>query len=103
MNIITSDNFQEEIREHPGITVIDFWADWCGPCKMMAPVFEELSKELPKIKFAKLNVDDQGELAQEFGVMSIPTFIVFKNGKEVGRIIGARGKSDFKAEILKYK
>ncbi len=102
MKILTQDNFQDEVREHPGLVVVDFWADWCGPCKMMAPVFEELSKELPKIKFAKLNVDDQGELAQEFGVMSIPTFIVFKDGKEIGRIIGGRGKSDFKVELLKY-
>ena len=69
---------------------------------MMAPVFEELSKEVSKIKFAKVNVDDQGELAQQFAVMSIPTFLVFKDGKEIGRIVGGRGKSDFKKEIEKY-
>ncbi len=102
MKIITSDNFQDEIAEHPGIAVVDFWAEWCGPCRMMAPVFEELSKELPKVKFAKVNVDDQAELAQQFAVMSIPTFLVFKDGKEKGRISGARGKSDFKKEIEKY-
>jgi len=103
MKILTNDNFEHEIGEHAGIAVVDFYADWCGPCKVMAPVLEEVSKKMHEIKFAKVNIDDQQEIAEEYDVMSIPTFIIFKDGKEAGRFLGARGKSDFIDEIKKYK
>ncbi len=80
--------------------VVDFWAEWCTPCLMMAPVFEEIAgkKEMKNIKFIKVNVDDYPELAEKFGVMSIPTTVVLKKGKEAGRVIGAQS-----AEALEEK
>ncbi len=74
---------------------MDFWAAWCGPCRMIAPVIEELASDLVgKAKVAKLNVDEQGKLAQQYGVMSIPTLVLFKDGKEVQRVVGFRPKAE---------
>ena|SRR3989338_3744440 len=95
---LNKNNFEEEIKNNK-IIIIDNWAIWCGPCKAMSPIFEELSKEMKDIKFAKLNVDDNTDIATKLGVMSIPTFIVFKNGKEVDRFSGSRPKSDLKAKL----
>ncbi len=94
---LNKENFEKETEK--GIVIVDLWAEWCGPCKAMSPLFEELSKEMKDIKFAKLNVDDNTDIAQKFGVMSIPTFIVFKNGKVIERIIGSSSKSNFKSKI----
>ena len=82
------------------LKVIDFYADWCGPCHMMEPIIKELEEELEgKVEFEQVDVDAEQEKAQEYGVMSIPTFVIIKNGKEVDRIVGARGKSQFKQLI----
>ena len=88
-------NFKKEVTENEGITIVDFWAPWCGPCKMFGPIFEETQKKYKNIKFCKLNVDeDINGISTEFDVMSIPTIIVFKNGKEVKRKIGFLGQTD---------
>ena len=82
------------------LKVIDFYADWCGPCHIMEPIIKELEKELcDKVKFEKVDVDAENEKAQEYEVLSIPTFVIIKNGKEVDRVVGARGKSQFKQLI----
>lgn len=82
------------------VRVIDFWAPWCPPCKMMHPLIEELEKELKgKVEFVKYNVDEDQEAAQKYGIMSIPTYVIEKDGKEVARTTGARSKGEFKGWI----
>lgn len=89
-------NFEEEVLKSDKTILIDFWASWCGPCRAMMPVVAEIAKE-GKIKVCKVNVDEEPELASKFGVMSIPTFVAFKNGQMVGSTIGVQSKE----EILK--
>ncbi len=85
------------------VTLLDFYADWCGPCKMMDPILEDLKKELNgKVSFDKINVDEQTEKASQFGVMSIPTFVVMKDGKEVDRMVGYMPKDQFKKKLEVY-
>ena len=91
---ITADNFKKEVLEERKTVLIDFYADWCGPCKMLAPVLEEIAKENTNTKFVKINVDDAQDLAMEYNVMSIPTLVVIKNGKEVNRVVGLVNKSE---------
>lgn len=92
---LTKDNF-EEVTGSEKPVMVDFWASWCGPCRAVAPVMEQLSEEYDgKAKIAKVNVDEQGELAAQFRVMSIPTVILFKDGQLVEKIIGARAKEEF--------
>lgn len=87
---ITTDNFEAEVMKSEIPVLIDFWADWCMPCKMVAPVLEEIGKDYDgKLKIGKLDVDANGELAMKFNVQSIPTLLLIKNGEEVGRKIGA--------------
>lgn len=82
-------DFKEQVINNEGLTVVDFWAPWCGPCKMFGPIFENVSTKYDNIKFCKLNVDEDGlDISKEFGVMSIPTIILFKDGKEIKRNIG---------------
>ena len=92
---ITSQNFEEEVTKSSVPVVVDFWAPWCGPCKMMAPVVNELADELAdSVKVCKINIDEEQNLAVKYNVMSIPTFVVIKNGKETGRSIGVQDKSE---------
>lgn len=96
---ITSENFAAEVTASDKPVLIDFWAVWCGPCQMMTPVIHELADEMPDIKVGKINVDEQMELARQYRVMSIPTMIIFKGGKEVKRIVGVTSKGDLKAAL----
>lgn len=99
MKIVESKDFEAEVKE--GVVVVDFYADWCGPCKMLAPVFEELSKELPA-KFIKIDVDNSQDVAARFQVASIPTIAILKDGKEVDRIIGFMPKQSIEAKIKQF-
>ena len=92
---LTSENFENEVLKSEKPVLVDFWAEWCGPCRMMAPVVEELEKEMGnKVKFAKINIDECPDLAEKYNVMSIPTFKCFKNGTETGTTVGVQGKGD---------
>ncbi|MEM4240466.1 MAG: thioredoxin [Candidatus Woesearchaeota archaeon] len=85
---VSADNFKKEVLESKTPVAVDFWAEWCGPCKAMAPVFEKVAGEMRELKFAKCNIDKNQDLAQENGIMSIPCIVVFKDGQEAGRIVG---------------
>ena len=92
---LSSENFEKEVLKSEKPVLVDFYADWCGPCNAMAPVIEELAKELEgKVKVGKINVDENPDIAVEYNVMSIPTLIVFKNGKEEKRLVGLRNKEE---------
>ena len=91
---ITSSNFNEEILNSDKMTMVDFYADWCGPCKMMSPIIDKIAEENGGIKVGKLNVDEAQDIAVKYNVMSIPTIIVFKNGIEFKRFVGVTSKSD---------
>ncbi|HAK58198.1 MAG TPA: thioredoxin [Lachnospiraceae bacterium] len=90
---ITNENFEDEVLKSDKPVLADFWAEWCGPCKMLSPVVDEIASERDDIKVVKVNVDDNQELAMKFKTMSIPTLIVFKNGEEVNRSVGVIPKS----------
>jgi len=99
--VLTDQNFKEEVLDYKGTVIVDFYADWCGPCKMMAPIFEEAAKEAgDKAKFGKLNVDSAQQTAMMFGVMSIPTIIAFKDGAVVSQVAGVQSK-DSLLELIK--
>jgi thioredoxin 1 len=89
---ITAENFAEEVLRSDRPVLVDFWAAWCGPCKMLSPVVDQIAEENPDIKVGKINVDDEPELAGQFGVMSIPTLLVFKDGQIAGQSVGVRPK-----------
>ncbi|HNW05326.1 MAG TPA: thioredoxin [Oscillospiraceae bacterium] len=89
---ITKENFQEEVMKSEKPVLLDFWASWCGPCRMVSPTVDEIAEEMPDIKVGKVNVDEQQELASAFNVMSIPTLIVMENGKVVDQAVGVRPK-----------
>lgn len=97
---LSSENFESEVLNSKEPVLVDFYADWCGPCKMMAPVVETLAKELQgNAKVAKINVDENQDLAMEYSVMSIPTLIIFKGGKETKRFVGVRDKNEILGEF----
>ena len=91
---ITNENFEEEVINSNKITIIDFYADWCGPCKMMSPIIDKIAEENTDIKVGKLNVDEAQEIAARYNVMSIPTIILFKNGIEFKRLVGVTSKNN---------
>ena len=91
---ITQDNFQAAVLESKNTVLLDFWASWCGPCKMLAPIVEEIAEEYSDVTLGKINVDEQMELAIQFGIVSIPTLIVMENGKAVQTAVGYRPKAD---------
>ena len=94
---LTMENFEQEVLKSERPVLIDFWATWCGPCRMMGPVVDAFAEEHPEIKVGKVNVDDQPQLAGAFGIESIPTLIAIKDGKAVGKVVGARPKEDLEA------
>ena len=96
---INKQNFQEEVIQSDKPVLLDFWAPWCGPCRMVGPILDEIARERSDIKVAKINVDEESELAMQFRVMSIPTLVVMKNGQVVSQSAGARPKSQILAML----
>ncbi len=101
---LTDQNFDQEVIKSATPVLVDFWAPWCGPCRMMAPVIEELAEEIDgsKLKIGKLNVDENGVTAQQYNIMSIPTFLVFQGGKVVDQFVGGMSKAAFKDKLSKF-
>ena len=98
---LTVENFEQEVLQAEKLVLVDFYADWCGPCKMMSPIVDEIAEEESEIKVCNINIDQAMEIAQKYRVMSIPTFIAFKNGEEAGRQIGAVSKGEL-LSLIKY-
>ena len=97
---LTNDNFKEKVLENQGVAFVDFWAEWCGPCRLIGPVVEDLSKDYEgTATIGKLNVDDNREIAAQYGIMSIPTLLFFKNGEVVDKLVGVASKSDLKKKL----
>lgn len=101
--VINSNEFQEAVLNGSATVLVDFFAEWCGPCKMVAPVLEELSSEMEgKAKIFKVDVDKNGDLAQKYGVMGVPTLMIFRDGKAVDKIVGFQPKESIKAKLEQY-
>ena len=98
--MLTQENFSQQVLQSPAPVLVDFWAEWCGPCKMIAPLLDELADEYDgKVKIGKVNIDEQQNLAAEYGVRAIPTLLVFQNGQVADQLVGARSKRDLKASL----
>lgn len=102
INEVREENFSSEISAE-GLVLVDFWAPWCGPCKMLAPLFEELDREIEDVKFLKLNVDNNPSVASRYRVGSIPTLLAFKDGVQVDQLVGFRPKEDLEVFISKNR
>ncbi len=96
---ITESNFEEEVLKSDKPVLLDFWAVWCGPCKMISPVVDELAEATPDVKFGKVNVDEESELARKFNIMSIPTLLLFKDGQPVNQMVGVQPKQAIEAMV----
>lgn len=99
---ISDADFSKEVESAAGVAFVDFWAPWCGPCRMMAPVFEKMAEKYPTINFFKVNTTEHMQKAAQYGVSGIPCIIVFKGGKEVERLVGFRPEPAFEAAVKKY-
>ena len=97
--IVNTGSFRGAVEENKGVVVVDFFATWCGPCKMLAPVFESVSEELNDAKFVKVDIDESLELAQKFGISTVPTKMIFKDGKVVDTLVGFMPKDSLKAKV----
>jgi thioredoxin 1 len=102
--IITEQNFENEVLKSPVPVLVDFWAPWCGPCRIQGPIIEQLaqSTDSAKAKIGKLNVDENGELASRYGILSIPTLAIFKNGEVVEQFIGVQAEETLKSALAKH-
>lgn len=100
---LTKDSYHNEVMKTEKVVVIDFWTTWCGPCKMMAPVVEEVAKDYPDVKVCKVNVDEEPELSNAFKIVSIPTIVVIKNGEIIDSVVGYRPKEDIEKIIKLVK
>ena len=100
VTVITKENFTKEVLESEKAVLLDFWASWCGPCRMVSPIIDEIAEEYPEIKVGKVNVDEEDELAQKFGIISIPSIFVVKDGKIVNQTVGAVPKNKI-LELMK--
>ncbi len=96
---VTNETFEQEVLRSDVPVIVDFWASWCGPCRMLAPILDQVASERPDVKIAKINVDEQMELASRFGIVSIPTLIVFKDGQPVNKSMGVKPKADILAML----
>lgn len=99
---LNNENFDSQVLQAEGVVLVDFWAPWCGPCKVMGPLVEELAGEMDGVVVGKVNVDENAELARQFNILSIPTFIVFKGGQVVEQFSGSMGKDALRERVEKH-